>query len=313
MNFVYFGAGYDHYYSNAGNTVIATVSVENLTRYRGVQRLPSHARREQFEAWLARCEDKASIIQRAREIINLNRVQNSALSEEANAVRQRVVDARAAGRPVICLFGRILYDIAMPMEGGPAHKDMQDWLNHSIECLSRSDALVLVKPHPNEINKTYAQAAEYFTDLITVPCSDNVILLQHRWFNIRDLVPLLDLGVLWSGSTALELTASGVPVIVCSTWGAKDYPVEFPVPRDRVDYARMLAQPRAFGVDAALQERCALLIHYLSTSEIMTPFPYARMPVRHRDRGPKEWDMPAIERFLAEGDSNIDYITSKCL
>jgi capsular polysaccharide export protein len=214
---------------------------------------------------------------------------------------------------VICLFGKILYDIGMPYEGGPAHLDMKDWVNHSIECATGADALVLVKPHPNEVNKTYAQPAEYFRDLIDVPCPDNVILLEHRWFNIGDLLPWLDLGVLWSGSTALELGASGVPVVMCSTWGNRDYPVDFLAPTDRKDYRRFFLRPKDFRVDEAFKRRCALLIHYLSTEEIMTPFRYAHMPVRHRGSGAKEWRVDQVERFFQEGDAHIDRITAKCL
>ena len=172
---------------------------------------------------------------------------------------------------------------------------------------------MLVKPHPNEINKTYAQPTEFFADLIKVPCPENVILLEHRWFNIRDLLPLLDLGILWSGSTALELGASGIPIVVCSDWGRLDYPVDFLSPKDRSDYKRFFAEAGSFKVSEEHRRQCALLIHFLSTEEIMIPFPYARLPVRHRERGPKEWRMDEVERFFSDGDRHIDRITARCL
>ena len=86
------------------------------------------------------------------------------------------------------------------------HADLKDWLHHSIEAVRGTDTMLLIKPHPHELNEQIATYLnEYFTDLIDVELPENVVVLGHRWFDIQALKRFVDLGVIYNGTTAIEL------------------------------------------------------------------------------------------------------------
>jgi capsular polysaccharide export protein len=150
-----------------------------------------------------------------------------------------------------------------------------------------------------------------------VSTPSNVVLMQHHWLNMRELIPHLDAGILWHGTSALELGMAGVPVLVASHWGRLDHPIEFASPVDRDDYARMIRQPEAISAPPGYAERCALLSRYLATDEIMIPYPYARIPVLAPKAGQKPtlpgWNTAIVQEYLRSGDPHLDRIVSMCL
>lgn len=181
--YVEFNVGYEQYKSNQVDDVGSSVSVANLTRNPG-QRISIHTTERAFASWLARQRlgdrlDAASPLtssedaspdagfgQQAMAILHLDRSKRERLPE-AKVVLDRIVAHRARGGRVVCVLGKITYDIAIEQEGGPAHADMTDWLNHSIDIVrGHDDVLLLIKPHPYEILPEIANPTEFFTDLI---------------------------------------------------------------------------------------------------------------------------------------------------
>ncbi len=50
--------------------------------------------------------------------------------------------------PIICMAGKIPCDAGVLFDGGPAHRDMQDWLNHTIQLAKELGLALIVKPLP---------------------------------------------------------------------------------------------------------------------------------------------------------------------
>lgn len=312
MEFVSFLAAYQHYYNNLANTVSTALSVENMTRHPEL-RMSCHAYPEQFDAWIARQQDVDGIIAEVDRVINMDRARKQP-SDAAEAVMRRIQEHRAKGGRVVCLFGKIMYDICVEEEGGPCHADMIDWLNHSIEAVrGHDDILLLIKPHPNEIKPEVADPTEFFFDGIQVPLPDNVIKLEHRWFNINDIVPVTDMGVMWHGTTTLEFMARGIPVVVCATWGIHDHPVQVVTAKTRTDYEDVLRHPDRYSVSDEQRRRAALLINYLASDEIIVPYDYGHMPVFRNVGGNFAWFKDKVEVYLKDGDPHIAKIAARCL
>jgi|GEM_PF-4497069 len=312
MEFVSFLAAYQHYYNNLANTVSTALSVENMTRHPEL-RMSCHAYPEQFEAWIARQQDVDGIIAEVDRVINMDRARKQP-SDEAEATMRRIQEHRAKGGRVVCLFGKIMYDICVEEEGGPCHADMIDWLNHSIEAVrGHDDILLLIKPHPNEIKPEVADPTEFFFDGIQVPLPDNVIKLEHRWFNINDIVPVTDMGVMWHGTTTLEFMARGIPVVVCATWGIHDHPVEVVTAMTRPAYEEILRHPERHIVSEEQRRRAALLINYLASDDIIVPYDYGHMPVFRNVGGNFAWFKDKVEVYLRDGDPHIAKIAARCL
>ena len=71
-------------------------------------------------------------------------------------------------------------------------------------------ALTLQLPHPHEINQQIASFPNaYFSDLITTQLNDNVIILGHRWLDLHMLEGIVDLGLIYNGTTSIELGILG--------------------------------------------------------------------------------------------------------
>ncbi|MEX0955334.1 MAG: hypothetical protein WDZ83_09005 [Rhizobiaceae bacterium] len=313
MEYVAYVAAYEHYYSNMGNKVSSALSVQNLTASQGL-RMPHRATKSNFDAWCASIPDRTPILERIEKLIAYDRARIEQ-SPDAAAMMENIERHRAGGGKVICLFGKIPYDIGVDVEGGNAHSDMVDWIRHTVETVGRDlGVMLLIKPHPNEVRKEIASPTETFLDMVGDELPENVFKLKHRWFNVNELLPIMDLGLLWHGTAALELTAKGVPVIVCSTTGNTDFPIGLLQPSDRVDYERMLLAADRQSIPQDLRERAALMIEYLGSPSIMVPYNYGYMPfLRRAVPGFPKWHMEKVEEYLTNGDPNIATMASRAV
>ncbi|WP_114363890.1 hypothetical protein [Ciceribacter lividus] len=308
IEYVEFNAGYEQYKNNNTNQAGSTVSVANLTRNPD-QRVCIHATRRAFEEWLSRRTADGEAERESDEILRLRRAPGDG-SEAAKAAYDRLVAHRARGGKVVCLPGKITYDIAIEEEGGPAHRDMADWLNHTIEVVrGLDDVLLVIKPHPYEVIREIADPNEMFSDLIEVPLPDNCIVLGHRWFNLPEIMRYTDLVTLWHGTATLECLAQGVPVIVSAKWGVLDHPIEVLAPTDRANYAALITTRGSQSVNPATQLRARQLISYLVGDEVIIPYPYSKLSVLRAASVTRwGWNKECVDRYLANGDLHVTHI-----
>lgn len=308
IEYVEINVGYEQYRTNDYDENAGSISLANLTRHSNL-RSSIHSPAEKFEDWLRRNPSAAKAEDIATSVLHLDRA-GSAGDPEAIAVATRIEEHRAAGGRVICLLGKITYDIAIEREGGPAHADMTEWLNDTIDAVrDHDDVLLLIKPHPYETLEAFARPTERFADLIDVPLPDNCIVLGHRWFNLAALLSHVDLVTIWHGTATLETLAQGVPILVCAEWGAKDHPIETTVPVDRADYHDLLLRRPLPVVTAELRSRARGLIAHLVSDEVIVPYPYGRL-YGLRGGGARRWgwNHDLVERYLSEGDPWITYL-----
>jgi hypothetical protein len=198
-------------------------------------------------------------------------------------------------------------DLGVPYDGGPAHADMADWITHTVEvCGGADNILLLVKPHPHELRPEIAlDLVEGFTDLITTEVKDNVMILGHRDINAHALAPHLDLAVLYNGSSGLELTAQGVPVLMAAHFGRLDYPLDLIYPESREQYAAYLRAGEYRTPDAELRRRAAFMIAYMGTGDVSFVNDYAFRPVTNDKIGVPRWKPEKVERLLHDGDPEM--------
>lgn len=313
ISFVAVSPGYESYFSNLGKRYATTAAAVNMSLNPN-SRAPFLPRADRFRAWYAA---NGAVVDSARdeieEQIRADRAGiGTQLSSQARDALARIKAHRRAGGKVVCAFGKIVYDLAVPYSGGPAHGDIQDYLNHTIEAAAKAPGtLVLIKPHPHELRYEIARnPRQFFTDLIKVPIPDNVLVMGHRWFNVRDLIPLIDLGVLWNGTSCVELAGSGVPVVMCDDWGPRDYPVGFTAPRSREHYEQIIRDPSIVENDPQMRRRCIGLLKYLSTTDVMRPYQYVERGLVNVDVGAPVWRMDDVERYLREGDPYVEALAS---
>ena len=311
MHFINVNSAYQNYYTNLGIKYSTAIGLCDATQFPNL-RMPFLARREQFDSWLAKGNTYKKHQGEIDEWLNKNRVNSKELPDEADALMNRLKMAKSEGKKVICLFGKIPFDMAVPYDGGPAHSDMKDWINHTIECAKETDNIFIIKPHPHELRSEIARIAnETLWDLIEHTLPDNVIFLGHGWFNNQDLIPILDMGVLWNGTSSLELGARKIPVVMCAHFGRHDYPVDLIYPKDRVDYKNILCSKEKIELAPDLWEKCALLLKYMSTDEVAVPMEYTRRPATNDPIGPPVWYWDQVERYFREGDKYVSMLADR--
>lgn len=312
MHFVWVQQGYQTYYADKAR-FSTHITLDNMTR-KWPYSNPYLPHGDDFRAWMAKGQDVKRITERAIAWTKTNRateMQN--MIAPAREVYERIIAHRAGGKAVVCILGKMVFDLSTPWEKGPAHEGMYDWLNHNVEIARQNpDILYIVKPHPYESRPEIAgRVAQYFTDMIEQSIPANMIILAHDWFNLHALFPHIDMGVLWNGTSGLELGLHKVPCIICSDWGPVDYPVGLLHPKDRADYEWMMGHPREVKMADDFTEKCALLLEYTASDEVMIPYRYSARPITNEPFGPPYWFWDQVKRFIAEGDPNIDRACEK--
>ncbi len=311
LGYINCNVAYESYFSNVGSKFATTMSVTDMTLHRD-RRAPFLALRDKFEDWYSRNEDNAEFRDRADQMIKVNR-NNSSDNVATNKLEDELKAARDAGKTIVCCFGKVPVDLNVPYDGGPGHLDMADWITHTVESVrNRDDILLLIKPHPHELKPEIAlDLVDTFSDLIATDLPNNVRLLEHREINVHALAPYLDLAILWNGSSSLELTALGVPVMMCSFFGRHDYPVDLLYPETREQYAKFLGSKKYTTPDAELRKKAAFLISYLGTDEVSIKNNYSIRQLTNDKVGIPRWREANVKELLRNGDPSMRLVAER--
>jgi len=309
MHLIFHINGYENYFSNLGTKVASTMGVRDMT-VRPFIRSPLIVRRDM----LAPPTDSDVEKERLKSVLTADRVGVVGQTPLVAAVEKRIREHRAKGGKVIVCYGKVLCDLGVPYDGGPAHRDILDWVNHTIECARKSDALVLIKPHPHELRPEIARhLTQTLFDGITVELPDNVILLGHDWFNNSRLKDMMDVAILWNGTSCLEMSVWGLPVVICAHFGMIDYPVELIAPESRADYERMIRAPETLKQHP---DSAGLAIDYLQKmggETVFSPYRYCPRPATNDPVGHYFWMKDDIEKWQGPGDPWVEKMADEYL
>lgn len=310
--------GYENYFANFGNPISTRCVIRNVTKHAEV-RSASFPTPPNFEAYVEANRDRAGdVLERVRAIAMAKRTQGpdpAARDPQAVALEERAMAHRAAGGRVVCLFGRVVCDSAVPFDGGPAHADLKDWVNHSIDAVRDApETLLLIKPHPHEMNEQIATYLnQHFRDLIPADLPQNVVYMGHRWFDIESLTRFVDFGTVYNGTVAVEMGLLGLPCIQANHFGPIDYPLGHPHPRDRDHYASMMRGDAPVKVPGDIGDRAALWLDYMSNGQFALDYRYHARPVTNKVVYPPWWITEDIEQYFEEGDPHVERLAGRVI
>lgn len=277
------------------------------------RRLPFLPDREKFQTWYKEFRKNPASGRILAEI--RSNLCCSAPEGEGAQIHERLLMEKAAGKKIIFCYSRLLYDLSLrSADGGPGHSDMEDWLRHSIQIAAENEGIFLViKPHPHEEEPEFAALpVEKLQDILPV-LPKNVLLLSPRALKTPHLAGLADMVVLWLGTAIGELTALGIPVVVCSHAGVTDTPFDVRSFRDREDYARILKSASCPVPTQEERDIAAGLIKFSREGHMVTPYPYSFFSASNDFQSIPYYDDAAIERYFTEGDPLIEYIVDQIL
>lgn len=311
LGFINCNVAYESYFSNLGSKFSSTMCVTDMTLYPTI-RAPFFARRDQFEPWFEKNKDNLEFKEQAHRLIKVNRV-GSVTNDRELEIVELIKEKKAQGIKILCAFGKVPVDLNVPFDGGPAHEDMADWINHTVEVCSGSNKIFLiVKPHPHELKPQIAlDLIGGFNDLVTGQPADNILFLGHKDINGHALAPYLDLALLYNGSTALELTAQGIPVMMAAYFGRYDYPVDLLYPKSRKDYKEFVLSCNYPQPTEIVREKSAYLMSYIGTDEISITNDYSLRQLTNDKVGTPTWREERVNHFLKNGDPKMKLVAQR--
>ena len=313
LGFINCNVAYESYFSNLGSKVANTMCVTDMTLYPTI-RAPFIPRKDQFDIWYEKNKTNDFFLKKANSLIHVNRVGSSSNKKEIEIINF-LKKKKAEGKKILCVFGKVPVDLNVPFDGGNAHHDMADWLNHTVKiCSKLKNIILLVKPHPHELRPEIAlDLISGFNDLITEEVTENIILLNHKDINSHALVSYLDLAIIYNGSSSLELTAQGVPVIMASYFGKYDYPIDLIYPESREQYEKFIASNVYPAPNHEIIKKAAFLMCYMETDEISITNQYSIRQLTNDRIGIPIWRKDKIDEFIAKGDPQMSLMADRII
>ncbi|WP_349360303.1 hypothetical protein [Stappia sp.] len=270
-------SAYENWRSNVSGHPLTTLAFINNTR----NPTPSQASfgtRNSFETWYEKqyLPNKSKYDEISDSVTLVNR--SGETNDYAKALLTELASHKNNGKTILCALGKIPYDLAVPYQGGPAHRDMKDWLNHTVSLVNDcSDTILLVKPHPHEVNFSISNCANQgFLDLVEVDCGQNITRLAHRGLNLQDLAEYVDLFLCWNGSSIAELGAQGHKIVAADDWAAKNYPINVFMPNDRPHYENIISNPKTVQMKDDFFELSRAYTAFLVEASFAIDYPYCK-------------------------------------
>lgn len=305
--------GYQNYFTNFSTNVSQRFVLRNVTRASEV-RSASFPVPENFERYYQDNLDRVpEMLERFAGVTKIKRSTTGFDTKppEVMEASDRIAAWRAKGGKVVCAFGKVVCDSNVPFDGGPAHTDMKDWINDCIRAVKNSNTLLLIKPHPHEMNNSIATFPnEFFTDLLTEPLDENVMILGHRWFDMFDMKDRIDLGLIYNGTTAIELGIMGIPCVLAGHFAPIDYPIGHAIPKDRQDFRRILRFEKQAVVASDVMAKAACWLDYMASERFTLAYRYHTRPVTNLLLYPPTWFAEDLEK---QPDADVIELAARAL
>jgi hypothetical protein len=296
MEFIEINYAYEWYYRAGEFGTFQNFTAENLTRH--LVHCVAETPLNRFEDWRSTVSNPQKLIEKSRSLLNQNRTGNQELPDLAKEALARINEHKARGGKVACLFGKLLFDVMVPKDDGPAHSTMVDWLIDTVETLADTNTLLLVKPHTAELKRPeHDLPEEMFCDLLPTPLPQNVIVCDHFWYNLSDLLPVIDLGIIWRGTVAIELAMAKIPTVVAGNFQIFDKVLDLPKPGDRDSYHQMLADSTTCQISDKQRERAALYLEFMRSSSNFLHFPFARFSPFKKLKPYPKWIKSELRKY----------------
>lgn len=234
-------AAYENYKADEINEKFASITALNLTLNQK-SRAVAFGSSEHFTHWVKDRIDGYELKHKIQK-----QIQDVHVGQE---LKLRLEKAQNEGKKIICIIGKLLYDLCVPYMGG-TFKDMREWAvatNNFV--LDRDDIFLLVKPHPHEIVYEVSNvASESFLDWFSDD-KEKVYKIGHKEIGLSELTPYVDIFTLWNGTSVIELAKDRRNIVVCDDWAQNDYPIGLKQPQTKKSYFKALLKAKKWDPNA---------------------------------------------------------------
>ena len=305
--------GFENYFTNFATDAATTLAVRDMTRHRelaGTYFVPADSF-ERFYQGLS-VPEREALVDKVEQWVTQHRVQRQDAIGRSDRL-QFLAAERQRGMKIVCLMGKVMFDLEMPRGDGSAHQDMREWFDHTLDIARANPHIhLLIKPHPHELREEIAlYASEVLRDWLPADLPPNIHFLGHDEFNVFEMAGVLDLALLWNGTAALELGVLRVPTIVGALYGHINYPVGHTLPRSRAHYEQLLVDRNPLVPDPDVRLRSAALISYFRHPDNSIPYRYTHRGLTNRSIRHLSWFDEDLRAYRAHGDAHVTRIADR--
>lgn len=242
---------------------------------------PYYARADEFEHWYRRLgeNDHKQIESLTNRIVGSKRVMARMGRATNAAIEEAIAAARAARRPIYCLYSHLFYDRPI-VDRTDLFPTMLDWISTTVEMFRGMDALLLLKPHVVELalptHKMPNQRLADFVEMLTP--APNVMVMPPNQFLTNELPDVVDAVIVWRSTALLEMTVFGVPAVFCGPVAPYVEPLGLRSPPSLESYREWLLEAPRRVVDLEQIRRARAILYFLNVVktvplEIAVPLP----------------------------------------
>lgn len=246
-------------------------STERYRRFLGSRngRLLEATEREQLERFISRRRQGGA---------DIFRQDNYFAATAADAVKARIGFDPAKRN--IFLFSNLYWDVGLSNQAA-LFNDVLGWVLETVELVrSHPQCHLYIKPHPAEVfgSATSMKGVAQIVRERYPQLPANVTIIEPQWqLNTYQLFPLIDLGVIFTGTLGLEMMLAGIPVV--STGATSHKGLGFAAePQSLADYRALL-----LGTQATPQIDRAQLELFAYFYFIRTLLPWKLTPQAYAD------------------------------
>ena len=137
--------------------------------------------------------------------------------------------------------------------------------------------------------------------------------MGHKWFDIHKLQGIVDLGLIYNGTTAVELGILGIPTVLCSYFAPIDYPIGHETPQSKEHYRKLVRFEAKANIKNDLKYRSAFWVYYMSEKGISLDYRYHSRPITNKVVYPPWWFREDIEKYLSNGDNCVTQLAYRAI
>jgi hypothetical protein len=229
--------------------------------------------------------------------------------------QQVIVDKTKNYDKTFVLFTHVFFDVYNdPYTPNPAYTDMCEWIFDTIKYFNEhEDLLLLLKPHPCEINrehplKTPSETLKDLINLSTINLNKNVMLLPSRLFTLGELLPYFNCGIIWMSFVGFELAYMKKPCIIVGHPYYAEALSNLNYAKSKKHYFSLIENTdRVIATDEQKQDAIKYIVLWKQDQVFLKEFRFDDLLKT------VFWDSKNLKKYIEKGDSNINKLINKML
>ena len=303
VEFIDIGRGYKHYFGYHFKDCY--ISIANCTYNKVIDRIViTDEEFDNFDGNELESAELNSSIQKA-----LNKKNTVHSLEGKNEIVDVIKDYRRKSKNIFVLFAHLFYDVPI-YDNSQSFNNMCHWISETVQYFKDRDDLLLLKPHPSEIQPEFPEKtpnetlASYIRDEIE---TDNIILLHPKMFSLSELSGYMTCGLIWRSSVGLELAYLKVPSIIAGTPHYKILNLYYA--KSKEQYFHLIENPYLIKISDQQSYDAAKYIYLLENHKLfhIDAIEYDKRQQRYI------WNKPAIDRCISRKNQNVHKIADMIL